>query len=245
MTDGIRELSYEDALQSSRYRWQARAEAPGIVAPGKVDPVLEPAEDAPAHPAPVFQTPKVELLSDDVYENAALAPDTVSLSTIAEPRVCTATSAKKLLSQPVFKIRSPKPSHRSPIPAGSPLVWPAAGKPERQVSMSLRVAASEPALIKVRAAEAGLSASAYLRQCASSGAAAGAGSAHPCRYRAKFHVGSYPRVKLLFRLVFLDWRELRDFWNACDGESLAAALTSSPYRPEVTAGWLRPRQPSD
>ncbi len=103
MTDGIRELSYEDALQSSRYRWQARAEAPGIVAPGKVDPV----------------------------------------------------------------------------------VWPAAGKPERQVSMSLRVAASEQALIKVRAAEAGLSASAYLRQCASSGAAAGAGSAHPCRYRGE------------------------------------------------------------
>jgi hypothetical protein len=32
--------------------------------------------------------------------------------------------------------------------------------------MSLRVAASEQALIKARAAEAGLSASAYLRQCA-------------------------------------------------------------------------------
>jgi hypothetical protein len=37
---------------------------------------------------------------------------------------------------------------------------------ERQVSMSLRVAASEQALIKVRAAEAGVSASAYLRRCA-------------------------------------------------------------------------------
>ena len=60
MTDGLRELSYEDTLQFSPYRWQARAEAPGIVAPGKVDPVLEPAEDAPAHPAPVFQTPKIE-----------------------------------------------------------------------------------------------------------------------------------------------------------------------------------------
>jgi hypothetical protein len=32
--------------------------------------------------------------------------------------------------------------------------------------MSLRLAASEQALIKLRAAEAGLSASAYLRQCA-------------------------------------------------------------------------------
>ena len=68
--------------------------------------------------------------------------------------------------------------------------------------MSLRVAASEQALIKVRAAEAGLSASAYLRQSASSGAAAGASSANPCRYRAKFHVGPYPRAKLLFRLPF-------------------------------------------
>src|SRR5271156_1103670 len=45
-------------------------------------------------------------------------------------------------------------------------IWPPASKPERQVSMSLRVAASEQALIKARAAEAGISASAYLRQCA-------------------------------------------------------------------------------
>jgi hypothetical protein len=164
MTDGIRELSYEDALQSSRYRWQARAEAPGSVAPGKVDPVLEPAEDAPAHPAPVFQTPKVELLSDDVYENAALAPDTVSLSTIAEPRVCTATSAKKLLSQPVFKTALAEAVSPVTNPGPLALVWPAAGQPERQISMSLRVAASKQALTKVRTAEAGLSASAYLRQ---------------------------------------------------------------------------------
>ncbi|HTA86689.1 MAG TPA: hypothetical protein VK729_10485 [Silvibacterium sp.] len=75
MTDGIRELSYEDALQFSPYRWQARAEAPGIVAPGKVDPVLEPAEDTPAHPAPVFQNPKNRtLLSDDVYETQLWRP---------------------------------------------------------------------------------------------------------------------------------------------------------------------------
>ena len=46
------------------------------------------------------------------------------------------------------------------------LVWPAADKAERQVSMSLRVAASEQALIKARAAKAGLSVSAYLRHCA-------------------------------------------------------------------------------
>jgi hypothetical protein len=46
------------------------------------------------------------------------------------------------------------------------LIWPASPKNERQVSMSLRVAPSEQALIKARAAEAGLSVSAYLRQCA-------------------------------------------------------------------------------
>jgi hypothetical protein len=45
-------------------------------------------------------------------------------------------------------------------------IWPASTKPERQVAMSLRVAASEQALIKSRAAEAGISASGYLRQCA-------------------------------------------------------------------------------
>jgi len=46
------------------------------------------------------------------------------------------------------------------------LIWPVAAKNERPVSMSLRVVASEQALIKARAAEAGLSVSAYLRQCA-------------------------------------------------------------------------------
>lgn len=38
--------------------------------------------------------------------------------------------------------------------------------PRRQTSLSVRLAASEQALIKTRAAEAGLSASAYMRQCA-------------------------------------------------------------------------------
>jgi predicted component of type VI protein secretion system len=60
--------------------------------------------------------------------------------------------------------------------------------------MSLRVAASKQALIKVRAAEAGLPASAYLRQCALQVEQL---RVHPCRYRAKFQVGP-----------FLDWREL-------------------------------------
>src|SRR5271166_573673 len=95
MTDGIRELSYEDALQSSRYRWQARAEAPGIEVSGKVEPVPEPVMGTPTHAGPVSQTPKFEVLSDDIYEDAALAPDTVSLSTIAEPPACAATAAKK------------------------------------------------------------------------------------------------------------------------------------------------------
>jgi len=155
--DGVRELSYEEALQSSRYRWQSRAELAAVqpakaIAPDR-DAVRDEAEAA--EPA----TPEPPALED------ALAPDTVILSGSTHSHLDASASDTPALSSVFGTVLA---EAVSPDTNSGPLalVWPAAGRPERQVSMSLRVAASEQALIKARAAEAGLSVSAYLRQCA-------------------------------------------------------------------------------
>ncbi len=116
MTDGIRELSYEDALQSSPYRWQVRAR-----------------------------------LHSNVGEEFPL---TTRLQGSAR--------------------RSRQPW---PICANARFKWSNCG---RRFSTPLPLSSD-------------------------------------------VHVGPYPWAKLLFRLPFLDWRELRDFWNACDGESLGGS----------------------
>ena len=140
--DGARELSFEEALESTRRRWQFHMPSPPR-SPGKGE---QPAVSA-------------------AFEDVPVAPDTVKLSTALKPVASTSpapqepcqTSFGTVLSETVL------PEVSAGLPA---LVCPPAGKPERQVSMTLRVAASEQALIKARAAEAGLSASAYLRECA-------------------------------------------------------------------------------
>jgi hypothetical protein len=150
LTDGVRELSYEDALQSSRYRWQARAETRRTEAPpGKADFVPEPL----------------------AFADEAFASDTVSLGTVvSEPYADTVVPvnvpAKESSPCPKIFLNVLAEAVSPAVNSGLLALAVPAGRTERQVSMSLRVAASEQALIKARAAEAGLSASAYLRQCA-------------------------------------------------------------------------------
>ena len=140
-TDGVREVPYEEALQSSRRRWQFHEPTP------------------PRSPQKERPTGGTDLRDE------MIAPDKVTLSRATEPgggdpadlETHRSASFGTVLSETV-----------SPDVSSGPLalVWPAAAKAERQVSMSFRVAASEQALIKARAAEAGISVSAYLRQCA-------------------------------------------------------------------------------
>ena len=170
LTDGVRELSYEHALQSSRYRWQARDEAARTEVSDKNDFVPEPVENATIR-VPLALTARDEISEDAAFADEAIAPDKVSLSNVAESRARSAAPAKKSASSPAFGnvlAGTVLTEAGSPVttPGSLALVWPAAGKSGRQVSMSLRVGISEQALIKARAAEAGLSASAYLRQCA-------------------------------------------------------------------------------
>lgn len=161
LPEGVRELSYEEALESSRYRWQGRTWPSAICdsteeIPTSADVKSVPAvtSDGPAQPA---------------FNAEAIQPDKLSLSTSAGPPAHAMDSPANPVA-PAFgtALAQALPAEPDPSPDLGPLalVWPAPPKNERQVSMSLRVAASEQALIKARAAEAGLSVSAYLRQCA-------------------------------------------------------------------------------
>jgi hypothetical protein len=172
LPDGVRELSYREALESSRHRWETRTQPPvsnesreaiQTGAEEKPTPAFSPAvqHDKVQHdkPAPaVFPAPSS-------FNDEAFLPDMVSLSAAARPPAH-AMNPQEQPVIPAFGTVFAEAIPTEPDPAALALVWPVAPKNERQVSMSLRVAASEQALIKARAAEAGLSVSAYLRQCA-------------------------------------------------------------------------------
>ena len=168
-TDGVRELSYEDALQSSRYRWQGRIESQRTEATEKIAPAPEPVVETTAHVDAAVQNPRYETSADETFPDEAFtdAPDTVNLSSAVPEAHAVAPVKRESTWPPVFgamlaEALTPAAHHSGALAR----IWPPANRPERQMSMSLRVAASEQALIKARAAEAGISASAYLRQCA-------------------------------------------------------------------------------
>jgi hypothetical protein len=174
--DGVREISYEEALESSRYRWRKYGES---AAAGHTDDRLraEPgvmpiAPSAP--PADADAECAVESTKPDEPEMAVLSATTLP-DADDSPRQTSRIRKAPRRKQHFHAILAQSPGSGIPgsgIPGaglglslGDSLARSWVGE-ERQVSMSLRVAASEQALIKVRAAEAGVSASAYLRQCA-------------------------------------------------------------------------------
>lgn len=166
VAEGVRELSYENALQSSRYRWQGRT--PKSEATEDIVPALAPVVETTTHIEAAVQNPRYEISEEIAFPDEAFtdAPDTVSLSSAA-PEAHVVQVKKESTWPPVFGAMLAEAITPTAHPSGAlARIWPAASKPERQVAMSLRVAASEQALIKARAAEAGISASAYLRQCA-------------------------------------------------------------------------------
>jgi len=162
--EGVRELSYEDALQSSRYRWQARPYSPRAASMEKAGAILEPVTETTSQTSPA---PPNEISEDSTFADDAFAPDIVTLSSAEPgPRAEAVVHAKGTPPPRAFRTMLEEAVLPAPLPGSLALVWPSTPKSERQVSMSLRLAPSEQALIKARAAEAGLSASAYLRQCA-------------------------------------------------------------------------------
>jgi hypothetical protein len=181
--DGVREISYEEALESSRYRWRKYGES---AAAGHMDDRLR-AEPgvvpiAPPVPPSVPETnPKTDAEAESGAESTGSGePEMAVLSATTLPD---AENSRRATSRIRRAPRRKQHFHAILAQSGSGILGsgiPGAGLglslgdslarnwvgEERQVSMSLRVAASGQALIKVRAAEAGVSASAYLRQCA-------------------------------------------------------------------------------
>lgn len=132
---GVRELTYDEALRSSRYRW------PGASRPS-----------SKKKQGPEVQASKVETR---VETGAA-----TQLRRKAQPR---AKAATKDRAKPAFREVLEEAAKPAPITAAAQAQPLELG---RQVAISIRLAPAERALIKSRAAEAGITASAYIRQCA-------------------------------------------------------------------------------
>ena|SRR5579883_252079 len=148
LPDGVRELSYEEALETSRQRWQAHRH-----------PVENRTQRAASNKT---ASASCSAPAEDSFDDQVL-PDKVSLTSAASsPEPGNPSEGRA----PAFDAALAEALPAEPDAAALALIWPAPQRNERQVSMSLRVGLSEQALIKARAAEAGLSVSAYLRQCA-------------------------------------------------------------------------------
>lgn len=134
---GVRELSYEEALESGRYRWKGADRARS----GK-------AEDAQ-------REPETALHKDGDLKHSA-AKKAGAKENVAKRAAVAKSAAKRAFREVLVET-----VRRSEIVAPVKQTEIA-----RQAAISVRFAPEERALIKARAAEAGISASAYVRQCA-------------------------------------------------------------------------------
>jgi uncharacterized protein (DUF1778 family) len=152
---GIRELSSEEALQSSRYRWQG-----GNRAAAKKETLAE-AAPTPPKSQPVASDPK------------PVRPKTARVAKEAQRGAAKKahgkhTAKKKAAGAP--RAKKPNVEFREVLATA---IQPAAiVVPSRQAEMtrqhpvSVRLAPRERALIQAHAAAAGISVSAYIRECA-------------------------------------------------------------------------------
>jgi hypothetical protein len=170
--EGVRELSYEEALASSRFRWRGRVEA----APPEDAPEADSEDKLKAEPGVVpvavpesseFPEAKEAAFAATDRPGFAVIPPDLPPQELASPEAARSETARvrRLPRRPqqfgALLAQSTGFGGAGFATTGLARSW---GGDERQVSMSLRVAASEQTLIKMRAAEAGVSASAYLRQ---------------------------------------------------------------------------------
>jgi len=173
---GIRELSCEDALQSRRYRWKAADETlakkkpdvePGVVRAGA--PVTaQTAVSAPeaaqkkTAPAEVRSTRRSATKKARTGGHAAkLNREARSVS--AQKPVPVAKAGFKATTEAKLEFRDVLAATVRPVEV---MITAQPVEISRQVAISIRLAPAERALIKTRAAEAGITASAYIRQCA-------------------------------------------------------------------------------
>lgn len=154
---GIRELSDEEALASGRYRWRPeRTSTAKNAAPATQPKATRVASaDVPARERGKTAAAK----TPEPKNRAARRKDSHAASRAQPPAKPSPRKEEK--AQPAFRevlAEAVKPAEV--------IVKPQPVELSRQVAISIRLAPSERALIKTRAAEAGITASAYIRQCA-------------------------------------------------------------------------------
>jgi len=142
--DGVRELTYEEAISARRSRSAA----------SEIPPVKQEKNDAPALPIALEPAAKAKKLTKQ------------SASAVKLQRKVNKTIGRD--GKPAMSVA--KPAFRQVLAQSAALI-PATGSSStgmvhRPVALSVRVSENEQALIKARAIEANLSVSSYLRHCA-------------------------------------------------------------------------------
>jgi hypothetical protein len=169
---GARELSYEEALRANRFRSRhSESEAAPLDEPEATPPV--------GPPTSVNARSEVELPAQDARGDRTPSPVSPRRRGSKRSKLAaespTAVAQLKPTRKPVEKPRKLRradhaskevPEFREVLGASLSNTSSAAVNPDKSVWLTLRVTASEQSLIQARAAEAELSVSAYLRQCA-------------------------------------------------------------------------------
>jgi hypothetical protein len=142
---GIRELSDEEALQTGRYRWKPARHNDASAPPESGPAIVEPVPDAKRGAA----------------KKSAAKRGAEAKRRARGPAVSSAPTPKKVMkAAPEFRDALVKAIQPSEVLVAEPV------ERARPLAISVRLAPAERALIRTRAAEAGVSASAYIRQCA-------------------------------------------------------------------------------
>lgn len=153
---GVRELSCEEALKSRRYHWKANDDLSSSIKAAQPQPARAkpaPSKSGETHRKPAAKTRTRHHGAKPQTQAAASKAVTAAKSVAKTQPQPPATQFKDALAQAVRPaeviLSSAQPTELA-----------------RQVAISIRLAPSERTLIRTRAAEAGITVSAYIRQCA-------------------------------------------------------------------------------
>lgn len=163
----VRELSCEEALESSRYHWKGGKGARGSAAvEAAQNPVAQRSQPVPAKPRKAGHRSPTKVRARG-FKPRSQAHTAASEPTKPKPGAKSAVARAAEGAEPPMSPAPFKDALAQAIHPAEVVVSPTPhAELARQVAISIRLAASERALIRARAAEAGVTVSAYVRQCA-------------------------------------------------------------------------------
>lgn len=150
----VREMSDEEALASGRYRWKPER-AGGVKSTAA--PIASSASTGGRAKAATEKKSERKRSTMKRKNHAATREETAGKAAVRKKEEARSVF-REVLAEAVLPAKATK--------SAEVIVKAKPAELSRQVAISIRLAASERALIKTRAAEAGITASAYIRQCA-------------------------------------------------------------------------------